>query len=348
MQRLLPMFPLAALLLVTMGVGPCDSKQLGSVQDCSYQGMRFSVGASWTAACAACTCTTSGPVCQDVGCADASTDAIGNPGADGSTDLPLTCFDDMGNVFACPADAGGPDGAATDAASGTCFDASGMIVPCGDAGVMTCSSGGKTYPAGATFPATDGCNACTCNEDGFVSCTVKACESDAGASGSPGDSSCLFDATYVYGWVGGLQPFTDVITLAPPASYTIVRTPVSNNVSDSGMCAPALPPCGTGNGKIIDAPIVMADLADPTVQLLLSLTTTQTITLGMRLTPDDPLFSFQRNGSAGFQVGSPCLSTGGNCTTIPDAVLKLRTDLLALDQQQRMDPACAGPLSSGN
>jgi len=49
MQRLLPMFPLAALLLVTMGVGPCDSKQLGSVQDCTYQGMRFSVGASWTA-----------------------------------------------------------------------------------------------------------------------------------------------------------------------------------------------------------------------------------------------------------------------------------------------------------
>src|SRR3569833_4621196 len=105
------MFPLAARLLATRGVGPCDSKQLGSVQDCTYQGMRFSVGASWTAACAACTCTTSGTVCQDVGCADASTDASGNPGADGSTDLLLSCFVVLGFVFACLVVVGGSVGA---------------------------------------------------------------------------------------------------------------------------------------------------------------------------------------------------------------------------------------------
>jgi hypothetical protein len=40
---------------------------------------------------------------------------------------------------------------------------------------VTCSDGGATYAVGATFPASDDCNTCTCSSSGSVSCTKKAC-----------------------------------------------------------------------------------------------------------------------------------------------------------------------------
>lgn len=365
MKRLLPMFPLATLLLLTMGVGPCDSKPLGSVQGCAYQGTQHPTGSTWPSTgstCNDCTCTDSGPVCTNMACADG--------GLDASTDGGGMCFDNNGNLIVCPTGDGGRDASAFDAIATdgagpdlplTCVDATGALVACQtDAADSTCVYGGKSYPVGATFPADDGCNNCQCQQGGMVPCTLKAClikdagvdgaGGSGGAGGSSGTSPCAFDATYVYGWVGGQQSSTDLITLAPPASYAIVRTPVGGSMlmGDSGSCAPALPACGTGNGKTIDVPIILADIADPTVQLLLSLTAIQTITLGMRLTPDDSLFSFQKNGSAGFLVGSQCLTDAGNCTTVPDSVARLRSDLIALDKQQRMDPACAGALSTGD
>ena len=221
-----------------------------------------------------------------------------------------------------------------------------------------CIYGGNAYAGGASFKASDGCNTCNC-EAGRVSCTLVAC----GAGGSPANggeagtadagsadagATCSFDANYVYGFVGGIEPFTDLVTLTPPDSYTLVRTPVPGNTlsGSSGSCAPALPMCGDGNA--IDVSDVMSDIADPAVQLLLSLTTTQTIMLGVRITPDDSLFSFQISGTAGFQVGASCWDGLSNCTAIPPSVAKLRADLIALDKQQRMDPLCAGPLSTGS
>ena len=41
--------------------------------------------------------------------------------------------------------------------------------------VGTCSDGGKTYHEGESFPASDGCNTCTCGPDGNIACTEKAC-----------------------------------------------------------------------------------------------------------------------------------------------------------------------------
>jgi hypothetical protein len=47
-----------------------------------------------------------------------------------------------------------------------------------------CSYEGKSYPAGASFPAADGCNQCSCQADGTVACTLKQCACDySGASG---------------------------------------------------------------------------------------------------------------------------------------------------------------------
>lgn len=47
---------------------------------------------------------------------------------------------------------------------------------CGGDGLPgTCSYEGKMYPAGSSFPASDGCNSCGCQADGSVACTEKAC-----------------------------------------------------------------------------------------------------------------------------------------------------------------------------
>jgi hypothetical protein len=38
-----------------------------------------------------------------------------------------------------------------------------------------CSYGGEHYDVGESFPADDGCNQCSCSEDGNVQCTLKLC-----------------------------------------------------------------------------------------------------------------------------------------------------------------------------
>jgi hypothetical protein len=42
----------------------------------------------------------------------------------------------------------------------------------------TCEYEGERYEAGETFPAGDGCNTCSCTDDGFVACTLMACVCD--------------------------------------------------------------------------------------------------------------------------------------------------------------------------
>ena len=40
-----------------------------------------------------------------------------------------------------------------------------------------CSYDGQSHQVGDAFPATDGCNSCSCEADGSVGCTEKACDS---------------------------------------------------------------------------------------------------------------------------------------------------------------------------
>lgn len=63
-------------------------------------------------------------------------------------------------------------------ANGTC---TGGAVQCGG----TCTYDGNTYTAGQTFPATDGCNTCTCLDDGSVACTEIACQQCGGIAQIP-------------------------------------------------------------------------------------------------------------------------------------------------------------------
>lgn len=38
-----------------------------------------------------------------------------------------------------------------------------------------CAYGGETFAVGESFPSTDGCNTCSCMDDGMVACTLRAC-----------------------------------------------------------------------------------------------------------------------------------------------------------------------------
>lgn len=189
MKRLFPLLSLAPLLLVTMGAGPCDSQPLGNVDGgttCTYQGKIYSLGAPVPAndSCNTCNCTTDGQIaCTHKACPsnDAGT-------SDASDACPIR-FDNYGRVVPCTATDGGgtevgtTDGGGTDT-PGPCYDATGNLTACPttDGGTSSCGYLGKTYPVGASFPSSDGCNTCSCQSGGDVACTLRACF-DAGVDG---------------------------------------------------------------------------------------------------------------------------------------------------------------------
>lgn len=47
---------------------------------------------------------------------------------------------------------------------------------------VTCTLNDKTYQVGEGFPSADGCNTCSCTENGSVACTEMACESTKSAT----------------------------------------------------------------------------------------------------------------------------------------------------------------------
>lgn len=64
-----------------------------------------------------------------------------------------------------------PDGF-TCVLEGSYPDAGGSCQP------VSCTYAGKQYAPGDSFPATDGCNTCTCTDDGHIACTEIYCQCD--------------------------------------------------------------------------------------------------------------------------------------------------------------------------
>jgi hypothetical protein len=50
--------------------------------------------------------------------------------------------------------------------------------PDDDNAVDVCTYDGESYATGDSFPSTDGCNTCSCTEDGTVACTAMGCEAE--------------------------------------------------------------------------------------------------------------------------------------------------------------------------
>jgi hypothetical protein len=117
----------------------------------------YSVFAALTAACGGS--AVSGPGGEAGAGASAGSAGAGSAGAG------------PGSAGAGPGSAGaGPGSAGAGAAGGASSGA--------------CVYGGKSYPAGATFPASDGCNVCSCQNTGAVNCTAKACANDCSVIGA--------------------------------------------------------------------------------------------------------------------------------------------------------------------
>ncbi len=59
----------------------------------------------------------------------------------------------------------------------------------------TCEYNNQTYDAGQSFPDIDGCNNCTCNDDGSVSCTQLVCIGTCSYNNERYDIGQTFPAT---------------------------------------------------------------------------------------------------------------------------------------------------------
>jgi Pacifastin inhibitor (LCMII) len=208
MKRLLPLFPLTALLLVTMGIGNCDSQPLGRVDGgpgCTNQCRARNTTFASCDGCNTCTCDALGKVaCTLIGCTPGDG---GQPTTDGGVDMTQLCVDPVtGNLVACTIDAGvdGPKG---------------------------CAYGGKVYSPGTSFPP-DACNSCFCAEGGTVSCTHRACPdggplpdggfADGGAKGSctvGSDQTCNEDPT-ISSLRGKCLPDASCACSGPVSAYT--------------------------------------------------------------------------------------------------------------------------------
>jgi hypothetical protein len=135
--------------------------------------------------------------------------------------------------------------------------------------------------------------------------------------------------------------FRDTVILAPPASFTHVRSPVTTMPADMS-CAPPFPACGAA---AIDVGDVMAAILDPDVQeALLRSQGAGTIPFyGVDPRPSDgQAFQITRDGGGGFLVGGPCPAgaSPSSCLPIPGGLGRLVSVLTALDQQQLADPSC--------
>lgn len=56
---------------------------------------------------------------------------------------------------------------------------------------IACAYNGERYEAGQSFPAEDGCNTCTCGEDGQIGCTEIACPAAQGIDECQVAEDCL-------------------------------------------------------------------------------------------------------------------------------------------------------------
>ena len=79
-----------------------------------------------------------------------------------------------------------------------------------------CVVNGKTWKVGQQFPAGDGCNSCTCEKSGSVSCTEKACVSNQCGGENKGTCAAKEYCEYTSGLCGTTKE-TGVCKVRPTA-----------------------------------------------------------------------------------------------------------------------------------
>jgi hypothetical protein len=228
-----------------------------------------------------------------------------------------------------------------------------------------CTYAGSVHASGATFPAGDGCNTCSCDAHSTVICTRSVCldgggAGAGGAAGGPGGGAgisgagggagasgiaidggpfrCSFDATYTVGSVGGLSAWTDVATLGYPSTLTLTRTWVTDAAPVSRSCSPALPPCEPGIRPSVND--IIYDLEDPDVQA--GFAAPAPALFGMDSRPaDGTVYQIARSTGGTIQVGADCPTSGAaSCRPIPAGVARLAADLKKLIENATTGGVC--------
>ena len=94
----------------------------------------------------------------------------------------------------------------------------------------TCFLNDKTYQAGETFTATDGCNTCTCVSQNNISCTDKECPSSKSATESAANSTKVATSSNIHkDW----QIYTDSVykySIQHPSNWIIDSKSVENQI----------------------------------------------------------------------------------------------------------------------
>jgi hypothetical protein len=239
-----------------------------------------------------------------------------------------------------------------------------------DSGETSCTYRGKSYPPGASIPAGDSCNTCSCASKGQISCTTMYCQPDAAlppangdadasdlgmgsdlapspdAGGSPVEvapaASCALPALLTFGWDGGDAIYEDTYALDPSAGMTITRTYSTVGPAVMHTCTPALPPCGAPG--VVSVSTVDQDLAAADVQDAFSLNTPPVYGVDER-SEDGQVWSItlagELAGAGRIFVGEPCPSPVTNsCQPVPAGVQRLADDLKSL--ASAVEPTCTG------
>jgi hypothetical protein len=196
-----------------------------------------------------------------------------------------------------------------------------------------CTYGGRNYGPGETFPSTDGCNACVCDTKGDVACDDRACPVDPGPT-------CMLDATYDFGPIGGRVAYVVRASLTADGRFVYTEKEQSSTITElPASCDPALPTCNTP--AAIDLADIAADLADADVQLGFKATTPPIYGRDSRPV-DGQVFEIKRATGGTLFVGDECPSPIlSSCRPIPPGVAKLAADLRGLIEQQIVDPSCS-------
>ena len=193
--------------------------------------------------------------------------------------------------------------------------------PGGRTGAMNCTYGGQTHPVGASFPATDGCNTCTCGANGSVGCTKIGC-----VDGGP-DTTCVFDMPYKFWDDGGFRAYSDLSQVMVPHTHTVARDHHMN--APPVMCTREIPCDSTTE---VDVAKIKQALDHPDVVAALAMTTKPFYGTDTRPS-DGTVFMFERADKRGFSLG-----TG---TTVPAGLRALEAVLHELQMQSVASPNCA-------